>query len=57
MSEVVDRGRAVDAVPAAPAQTPKGRFAHGNDTYLALVWRLIVEISERAWTWAQGLVG
>ena len=25
--------------------------------YLALVWRLIVEISERAWTWAQGLVG
>ena len=39
MSEVVDRGRAVDAVPAAPAQTPKGRFAHGNDTYLALVWR------------------
>ena len=27
------------ATPAAPVQAPKGRFAHGNDTYLALVWR------------------
>jgi peptide/nickel transport system permease protein len=40
MSEVVERGPMSDtATPAAPVQTPKGRFAHGNDTYLALVWR------------------
>ncbi|WP_296820624.1 exopolysaccharide biosynthesis protein [Brevundimonas sp.] len=25
--------------------------------YLALVWKLIVEIGERTWSWAQGLVG
>jgi peptide/nickel transport system permease protein len=40
MSEITDKGPMVsDAVPAAPVQVPKGRFAHGNDTYLALVWR------------------
>ncbi len=25
--------------------------------YLALVWRVIVEIGERAWGWVQGLAG
>ena len=40
MSEIIDKGPMVsDAVPAAPVQAPMGRFAHGNDTYLALVWR------------------
>jgi peptide/nickel transport system permease protein len=40
MSEIIDKGPMVsDAVPAAPVQAPMGRFAHGNDSYLALVWR------------------
>jgi peptide/nickel transport system permease protein len=40
MSEITDKGPMVgDAVPAAPVQLPKGRFVHGNDTYLTLVWR------------------
>ena len=40
MSEILERGPMSDAAtPAAPVQAPKGRFAHGNDTYLALVWR------------------